>query len=63
VVRNPPVMQEMQETWVQILGWRRNWQTTPGFLPEKLHEQRRLMGYSLWGRKESDMTEHNHKFD
>ena len=56
-------MQEMQETWVQILGWRRNWQTTPGFLPEKLHEQRRLMGYSLWGRKESDMTEHNHKFD
>ena len=27
------------------------------FLSEKPHEQRSLMGYSLWGGKESDTTE------
>jgi len=26
-------------------------------LPGKSHGQRRLVGYSLWGHKESDMTE------
>ena len=26
-------------------------------LPGELHRQRRLAGYSLWGRKESDTTE------
>ena len=26
--------------------------------PEKSHRQRSLMGYSSWGHKESDMTEH-----
>ena len=29
----------------------------PVFLPGKSHGQRRLAGYSLWGHKESDMTE------
>ena len=28
------------------------------FLPGKLHGQRILVGYSPWGHKESDMTEH-----
>ena len=28
------------------------------FLPEKSHEQRSLMGYSPWGCKGSDTTEH-----
>ena len=32
--------------------------TTPIFLPEKFHGQRSLVGYSLWGHKESDKTEH-----
>ena len=58
MVKNSPVM---QETWVQslggedlleegmatdssILGWRIPWTEESG-------------GYSLWGRKESDMTE------
>ena len=27
------------------------------FLPGEFHGQRRLAGYSLWGHKESDMTE------
>ena len=42
--------------------WRRKWQTTLKkswtvfFLPEKVHGQRSLGGYSSWGRKEWDMT-------
>ena len=30
------------------------------FLPGESHGQRSLMGYSPWGLKESDMTEHKH---
>ena len=32
-------------------------QPTPVFLPGKSHGQRSLVGYSPWGRKESDTTE------
>ena len=32
------------------------------FLPEKSHQQRSLAGYSPWGRKESDTTEHVHMY-
>ena len=35
----------------------RNWQPTPVFLLGKSHSQRRLVGYSPWGLKESDMIE------
>ena len=35
-------------------------QPTPVFLPGELHGQRSLMGYSPWGGKELDMTEHLH---
>ena len=48
-------------TWVQSLGqedpWRRKWQPTVVLLPGQSHRQRRLMGYSPWGHKESYMTE------
>ena len=37
--------------------WRRKWKPTPVFLPGESHTQRSMMGYSPWGRKESDMTE------
>ena len=43
--------------WVRKIPWRRKWQPTPVFLPGKSHGQRSLVGYSPWGRKESDMTE------
>ena len=33
------------------------WIHTPEFLPGEFHGQQSLMGYSPWGRKESDMTE------
>ena len=36
------------------------WQPTPLFLPGESHGLRSLVGYSLWGRKESDTTEQLH---
>ena len=35
-------------------------QPTPGLLPGKSHGRRNMIGYSPWGRKESDMTERLH---
>ena len=40
--------------------WRRKWQPAPVFLPEKFHGQKSLVGYSPWGHKESNTTEHTH---
>ena len=40
----------MQDICITYL-WRRKWQPTPVFLPGKAHWQRRLAGYSPWGRK------------
>ena len=59
MIKNPPTIQEPQETWVQSLGW------------EDPLEEEGLLQYSClenpmdrgawwaipWGRKESDMTE------
>ena len=43
-----------------FMHWRGKWQPTPVFLPGKSHGQRRLVGYSPWGREESDTTEWFH---
>ena len=47
--------------WVHLRGrkidWRRARQRTSIFLPGESHGQRSPVGYSLWGCKESDMTE------
>ena len=55
-------MQETQDTQVSPcvgkIPWRRKWQSISVFLPGKSHGQRSLVGYSSWGHKESDMTEH-----
>ena len=37
--------------------WDRKWQPIPVFLPGKFYERKSLVGYSLWGCKESDTTE------
>ena len=42
--------------WVRKIPWRRGWLPTPIVLPGEVHGQRSLVGYSPWGRKESDMT-------
>ena len=56
-VKNPPAA---WETRVQSLGWEdpleRKWHPTPVFLPGESHGQRSLVGYSPWGRQESDTT-------
>ena len=44
------------DPWVGKTPWRRKWQPTPVFLPEKSYGWRSLAGFSLWGYKESDMT-------
>ena len=46
--------------WVGKIPWRRKWQSTPVLLPGKSHGQRSLVGYSLWGCKESNTTERLH---
>ena len=38
----------------------KKWHPTPVLLPGKSHGQRSLVGYSPWGRKESDTTERLH---
>ena len=54
----------MWETWVQSLGWEDRLEkevaSTPGLLPGKSRGQRSLVGYSPWGREESDTTERLH---
>ena len=39
------------------IPWRRAWRPTPVSLPGESHGQRSLVGYSVQGGKESDMTE------
>ena len=58
MVKNLPARQETQvDPWVRKPPWRRAWQPPPVFLPGEPHGQWSLVGYSPWGRKESDMTE------
>ena len=49
-VKNLPAMQETGfNPWVGKFLWRREWQSTPVFLPGESHGQRNLAGYSPWG--------------
>jgi len=51
----------MRETWVRSLGWEdpleKEMAIHSGTIAWKIPGQRSLVGYSPWGRKESDMTE------
>ena len=64
VAQTVKCLSTMQETrfepWVGKIPWRRKWQPIPVLLPGKSHGQRSLVGYSLWGCKESDTTERLH---
>ena len=46
------------DPWVGKITWRRAWQPTLVFLPRESHGQRNLVGYTPWGHKELDTTEH-----
>ena len=48
------------DPWIGKISWRRKWQPTPVFLPGESQGRRSLVGYSPWGRKESDTTERLH---
>ena len=54
----------MRETWVQSLRWEglleKEMATHSSILPGKSQGRRSLVGYSPWGRKESDTTEQFH---
>ena len=54
----------MRESRVQSLGWEdlpeKEMATHSSILPGRSHGQRSLVGYSPWGRKESDTTEQLH---
>ena len=45
------------DPWVGKIPWRRKWQPTPIFLFGEFRGQRRLVGYSPQGQKESDVSE------
>ena len=62
-----PSFRMAQDCWVIQFSWyllhhswRRKWQPTPVSLPTKSQGWRSLVGYSPWGRKESDTTERLH---
>ena len=58
MVKNLPTMWETWlDSWVKKIPWRKKWLPTPLFLPGEFHGQRSLVGYSPWGRKESDRSE------
>ena len=57
LVKSLPEMVEIRfDRWVGEIPWRRKWQPTPVFLPGGFHGQRKLVGYSPCGHKESDTT-------
>ena len=55
MVKNLPVR---FNPWVGKFLWRREWQSTPVFLPGEFHRQRSLVSYKVCGgRKKLDTTE------
>ena len=56
VVQTAKNLLAVQETRVRLLGGEdlleEGMQPTPVFLPGESHEQRSLVGYSIWGHKE-----------
>ena len=63
MVKNLP-MREIQETQVRPLGWEDSLEgeltTHSSILAWEIYGQMSVAGYNLWGRKESDVTEHAH---
>ena len=43
--------------WARKIPWRREWLSTPVFLPGEFHGQRSLVGYSPWDHKQLDTSE------
>ena len=60
--KNSPAIQETQERGVRSLGWEDPLEEEiaihSSILAWEIQGQRSLVGYSPWGRKESDTTAH-----
>ena len=57
----PPLTSTRESPCPELkIQWRRQWHPTPVLLPGKSHGWRSLVGYTPWGRKESDTTERLH---
>ena len=64
MIKNLPAVQQTGfDPWVGKIPWRRECQPTPAFLPGKSHGQRSPSGYSPWGLRELDTTEHTAMHD
>ena len=57
VARSQTRLSDFTFSLLTFMHWRRKWQPTPVFLPGESQERGSLVGYRLWGRTESDMTE------
>ena len=58
MVNNPPAMQETQvQSLCWKIPWRRKWQPTPVFLLGEFLGQRILVGDTVHGVTEKDITE------
>ena len=54
MVKNLLATQEIQvQSLVEKIAWRRQWQSTPVFLPGEFHGQRSLADYSLWDHSQT----------
>ena len=65
MVKNPPAVQEMQETQVWSLGWddplKKDMVTHSNILAWEVPWTERLVSYSPQDHKDSDVTEHAQK--
>ena len=58
MVKKLPAMWETQvDPWIRKLPWRMERLPTPVFLPGEFHGQRCLVGYTVHGVEELDVTE------
>ena len=58
MIKNPPQCRRLRlDSWVGKIPWRREWKSTPVFLPGESHRQRSLAEYSPGSCKELERTE------
>ena len=51
----------MFDSWVGKIPWRRKWKPTPAVLSAEGRAQRSLVGYSPWGRRETQLSNRTKK--
>ena len=60
MVKNLPAVQETRfNPWIRKIPWISEWLSTPILLPGEFHGQRSLAGYSPWGRRVRQLSDHH----